>query len=192
MLMQPRISVSALSSSRALLPSATTSDDPLWERIARGESLGRPVADALRQRLLPPARPEYPFADLAAVPGVTGVASSMVRCEGRYRRLVDTLLGRTVVVDDLAVAQRFIRRGLAHAVATVDGVLLRPVGAVSGVFLIGYGAFRFLAEFTREPDSFLGLLGLGLSMGQWLSLPMIVAGILMLRWAQRQPTPGQA
>jgi phosphatidylglycerol---prolipoprotein diacylglyceryl transferase len=62
----------------------------------------------------------------------------------------------------------------------------RPVGAVSAVFLIGYGSFRFLAEFAREPDSFLGLLGLGLSMGQWLSLPMIVAGVLMLRWAHRQ------
>ncbi len=62
----------------------------------------------------------------------------------------------------------------------------RPLGAISGVFLIGYGSFRFLAEFAREPDAFLGLLGLGLSMGQWLSLPMIVVGILMLRWAQRQ------
>jgi len=58
----------------------------------------------------------------------------------------------------------------------------RPTGAVSGVFLIGYGSFRFLAEFAREPDSFLGLPGLGLSMGQWLSLPMIVTGVLMLRW----------
>ena len=67
----------------------------------------------------------------------------------------------------------------------------RPVGAVSGVFLIGYGSFRFLAEFAREPDAFLGLLGLGLSMGQWLSLPMIIAGILMLRWARHQPTPGR-
>jgi phosphatidylglycerol:prolipoprotein diacylglycerol transferase len=63
----------------------------------------------------------------------------------------------------------------------------RPRGAVSAVFLIGYGSFRFLAEFTREPDSFLGLLSLGFSMGQWLSLPMIVAGLIMLRWAQRQP-----
>jgi phosphatidylglycerol:prolipoprotein diacylglycerol transferase len=59
----------------------------------------------------------------------------------------------------------------------------RPTGAVSGLFLIGYGSFRFLAEFTREPDSFLGLLALNLSMGQWLSLPMIVAGVVMLRWA---------
>jgi phosphatidylglycerol:prolipoprotein diacylglycerol transferase len=59
----------------------------------------------------------------------------------------------------------------------------RPVGAVSGLFLIGYGSFRFLVEFTREPDSFLGLLALNLSMGQWLSLPMIVVGIWMMRRA---------
>jgi phosphatidylglycerol:prolipoprotein diacylglycerol transferase len=64
----------------------------------------------------------------------------------------------------------------------------RHVGAVSAVFLIGYGMLRFLAEFTREPDSFLGLLGLGLSMGQWLSLPMIVAGVWMYRWSQRSAT----
>lgn len=61
----------------------------------------------------------------------------------------------------------------------------RPVGAVSGLFLIGYGSFRFLVEFTREPDSFLGLLSLGLSMGQWLSLPMIVVGIWMFLHARR-------
>lgn len=61
----------------------------------------------------------------------------------------------------------------------------RPAGAVSGLFLIGYGSFRFLAEFAREPDNFLGLLSLGFSMGQWLSLPMILAGIAMLRWAYR-------
>lgn len=62
----------------------------------------------------------------------------------------------------------------------------RPTGAVSGVFLIGYGSLRFLVEFAREPDSFLGLLGLGLSMGQWLSLPMIIAGVIMLRWSMRR------
>jgi phosphatidylglycerol:prolipoprotein diacylglycerol transferase len=55
----------------------------------------------------------------------------------------------------------------------------RIIGAVSALFLIGYGCFRFLAEFTREPDDYLGLLQLGLSMGQWLSLPMIVMGIWM-------------
>jgi phosphatidylglycerol:prolipoprotein diacylglycerol transferase len=62
----------------------------------------------------------------------------------------------------------------------------RPVGAVSGAFLVGYGALRFLAEFTRQPDDFLGLLQLGLSMGQWLSLPMIAIGAAMMSWAYRR------
>jgi len=52
--------------------------------------------------------------------------------------------------------------------------------------LIGYGLFRFAVEFTREPDSFLGLLAFGLTMGQWLSLPMVVAGVLMLAWSYRR------
>jgi phosphatidylglycerol:prolipoprotein diacylglycerol transferase len=67
----------------------------------------------------------------------------------------------------------------------------RPMGAVSGVFLVAYGVFRFLVEFTREPDGFLGLLALGLSMGQWLSLPMIAGGVVMLVWAYRRK-PQQA
>ena len=62
----------------------------------------------------------------------------------------------------------------------------RPTGAVSAIFLIGYGALRFSAEFFREPDDFLGLLAFNLSMGQWLSLPMILAGIAMLAWATRK------
>ena len=74
---------------------------------------------------------------------------------------------------------------LLFAIVWLFALKPRAVGAVSAVFLIGYGVLRFLAEFTREPDSFLGLLGLGLSMGQWLSLPMIVVGIWMYRWAQR-------
>ncbi|MGK9872216.1 prolipoprotein diacylglyceryl transferase, partial [Salmonella enterica subsp. enterica] len=64
----------------------------------------------------------------------------------------------------------------------------RPMGAVSGAFLLGYGVFRFLAEFAREPDNFLGLRALNFSMGQWLSLPMIVGGAAMMWWAyRRQP-----
>ncbi|MBX3674242.1 MAG: prolipoprotein diacylglyceryl transferase [Burkholderiales bacterium] len=62
----------------------------------------------------------------------------------------------------------------------------RPAGAVSGAFLAGYGTFRFLAEFGRQPDDFLGLLAMGLSMGQWLSLPMVAAGAGLLAWAYRQ------
>ncbi len=57
----------------------------------------------------------------------------------------------------------------------------RRLGRVSGVFLIAYGALRFLAEFFREPDDFLGLLALGLSMGQWLCLPMMALGVLLYR-----------
>ena len=62
----------------------------------------------------------------------------------------------------------------------------RPVGAVSAMFLIGYGVLRFAAEFFREPDDFLGLLAFNLSMGQWLSLPMVLAGIVMLAWSGRK------
>jgi phosphatidylglycerol:prolipoprotein diacylglycerol transferase len=62
----------------------------------------------------------------------------------------------------------------------------RPRGAVAAMFLIGYGTFRFIVEFSREPDSFLGLLQLGLSMGQWLSAPMVVAGIAMMIWSYRK------
>lgn len=55
----------------------------------------------------------------------------------------------------------------------------RLTGQTSALFLIGYGIFRFIAEFAREPDNFLGLLTLNLSMGQWLSLPMILLGIIL-------------
>jgi len=59
----------------------------------------------------------------------------------------------------------------------------RPLGAVSAVFLIGYGALRFVAEYFREPDAFLGLLSAGLSMGQWLCVPMVILGVAMLIWS---------
>ncbi|TFL15159.1 prolipoprotein diacylglyceryl transferase [Pusillimonas caeni] len=64
----------------------------------------------------------------------------------------------------------------------------RPLGQVSAVFLMGYGALRFLVEYTREPDAFLGLLAGGLSMGQLLSLPMIAAGAVIFLWSARKST----
>ena len=62
----------------------------------------------------------------------------------------------------------------------------RARGAVSGVFLIGYGCFRFITEYFREPDA--GIFGQSytISMGQWLSLPMIGAGLLLLLLAGRR------
>jgi phosphatidylglycerol:prolipoprotein diacylglycerol transferase len=61
----------------------------------------------------------------------------------------------------------------------------RPRGQVSALFLIGYGVARFLGEFAREPDSFLGFLALGLTMGQWLCLPMIAGGVALFAWSRR-------
>jgi phosphatidylglycerol:prolipoprotein diacylglycerol transferase len=60
----------------------------------------------------------------------------------------------------------------------------RPRAQVSALFLAGYGVLRFATEFAREPDAFLGLLALGLTMGQWLSLPMIAAGIAVFAWSR--------
>ncbi|HEU4922894.1 MAG TPA: prolipoprotein diacylglyceryl transferase [Burkholderiales bacterium] len=61
----------------------------------------------------------------------------------------------------------------------------RPRGQVSAMFLLGYGALRFIAEFAREPDAFIGYLALGLTMGQWLCLAMILAGAALLAWSRR-------
>ncbi|WP_334133971.1 prolipoprotein diacylglyceryl transferase [Tepidimonas sp.] len=60
----------------------------------------------------------------------------------------------------------------------------RYTGEVSAAFLVGYGSLRFAAEYFREPDAHLGLLSLGLSMGQWLSLPLIVCGVVLWAWVR--------
>ena len=62
----------------------------------------------------------------------------------------------------------------------------RPAMAVSGLFLLGYGVFRFGVEFIREPDANIGYLAFNwLTMGQVLSVPMIIAGAVMLLMANR-------
>ena len=82
--------------------------------------------------------------------------------------------------------------------AALEGVVLfiilwlysarpRPTKAVSGLFLICYGSFRFLIEFVRQPDSQLGFIAFNwLTMGQLLSLPMILLGVLFIVLAYRQ------
>ncbi|MGN5076462.1 prolipoprotein diacylglyceryl transferase [Aeromonas veronii] len=62
-----------------------------------------------------------------------------------------------------------------------------PCGAISGMFLLFYGLFRFLVEFVRQPDSQLGLYFQEISMGQILSTPMIIAGALMIWAAYKRP-----
>ncbi len=61
---------------------------------------------------------------------------------------------------------------------------VRPTGAISGLFLMWYGCFRFLIEFFREPDAQMGFVAFGwMTKGQVLSLPMIVLGAVMVIWA---------
>ena len=67
----------------------------------------------------------------------------------------------------------------------------RPVGLVSGVFCFGYGAARFIVEYFREPDAFLGLQALDLSRGQWLSLPLIVLGLAVILMTIGKKAPSQ-
>jgi chromosome segregation protein len=61
--------------------------------------------------------------------GVIGVASELVRCDQRFRPLVQTLLGRTIVVENLGVARKVIRRGLGNVV-TREGILIQPIGSI--------------------------------------------------------------
>lgn len=63
----------------------------------------------------------------------------------------------------------------------------RPLGAVSGLFAIGYGVFRFCIEFFREPDAQIGYLAFGwVTEGQLLSLPLIAFGVGLMVWAYRR------
>ena len=68
----------------------------------------------------------------------------------------------------------------------------RPAGQTAALFLGGYGLFRFIAEFARQPDDYLGLLTLGLPMGQWLSVPMIVLGVIGFVWFGRKNSVAKA
>ncbi|MCL2021564.1 MAG: prolipoprotein diacylglyceryl transferase [Betaproteobacteria bacterium] len=85
--------------------------------------------------------------------------------------------------------------------AALEGLLLflilwrysskpRPPGAISALFLLGYGLFRAFAEFFREPDT--GVFGFSytVSMGQWLSIPMILGGLALYLWAARRAASG--
>lgn len=71
----------------------------------------------------------------------------------------------------------------------------RP-GAVGGVFLVGYGLSRIIVEFAREPDAHLGFLFAGATMGQLLSVPMVLLGLALIIWArpvrQEPATPAPA
>ena len=95
---------------------------------------------------------------------------------------------------------RFARHPSQLYQAFLEGVLMfgilwwfsskpRPRYAVSGMFALLYGAFRFLVEFVRVPDEGIGYLAFGwLTMGQVLSLPLIALGLFLFWLSRRSPT----
>ena len=81
--------------------------------------------------------------------------------------------------------QAFLEGVVLFALVWLASMRPRPRYAVSGLFALGYGAFRFLVEFVRQPDAHLGYLAFGwLTMGQVLSLPLIAFGLFLL-WKSR-------
>jgi phosphatidylglycerol:prolipoprotein diacylglycerol transferase len=142
-------------------------------------------------------RPFLQVADLVAPCVPTGLAA------GRIGNFINGELWGRVADPGLPWAMVFPQSGTPdprHPSQLyqfgLEGVLLfvllwlyarrpRPMGQVSGAFLVGYGTLRFIAEFFREPDSFLGLQALDLSRGQWLCVPMVLAGAALMLWATR-------
>ncbi len=87
-----------------------------------------------------------------------------------------------------AVLEGIVLFIIVNGLERFTGIRERP-GALSGVFLIGYGVARIVAELFREPDAFLGFLAFGLTMGQLLSLPFLLVGLVLLLRPQRRMTP---
>ena len=89
-------------------------------------------------------------------------------------------------VDKLArhpsqLYQAFLEGAVMFAVLWVFAKKSRPTGAVAGLFLLLYGAFRFAVEFVREPDKDLGFIAFGwLTVGQLLTAPMIIVGLVTM------------
>jgi phosphatidylglycerol:prolipoprotein diacylglycerol transferase len=166
-----------------------------------GGLLGVVAAMALFARMR--QRPFWQVTDVIAPCVPLGLAS------GRVGNFINGELWGRAADPSLPWAMVFPQSGLAiprHPSQIyqflLEGVLLfillwiyarkpRGTGQVSGAFLVGYGVFRFIAEYFREPDSFLGLLAFNMSMGQWLCLPMILFGAMLWAWGARQPVAGQ-
>ena len=101
---------------------------------------------------------------------------------------------------DTGALDRFARHPSQLYQAFLEGLVLftvlwvysrkpRPRYAVAGLFVLLYGVFRFLVEFVRVPDAQLEYLAFGwVTMGQVLSLPLIVLGLVWLWMSRRAPT----
>ncbi|ARU05151.1 prolipoprotein diacylglyceryl transferase [Comamonas serinivorans] len=140
----------------------------------------------------------FEVADLVAPCVPTGLAAGRVGnfINGElWGRLADPSLPWAMVFPQAGAAPRhpsqiyqFLLEGLLLFVLLwLYARKPRGLGQVSGAFLFGYGLLRFVAEYFREPDDFLGLLAMNLSMGQWLCVPMMAAGLLIWLWGRKQP-----
>ena len=145
-------------------------------------------------------KPFWQVADFVAPCVPTGLASGRVGnfINGElWGRLADPSLPWAMVFPGAGDAPRhpsqvyqFLMEGLLLFVLLWAYARTAPTqGRVAAAFLFGYGVFRFIAEFFREPDAHLGLLSLGMSMGQWLCLPMILGGAALWVFFGRAATP---
>ena len=101
-------------------------------------------------------------------------------------------------VDDLARHPSQLYQALLEGIVlfillNVYRRMSPPLGAISGLFLIGYGLARFIVEFVREPDQQLGYIAFGwLTQGQLLTIPMILLGVLFMWQAYHRRSEGKA
>jgi phosphatidylglycerol---prolipoprotein diacylglyceryl transferase len=108
------------------------------------------------------------------------------RDNAQVRTIVDNVLSLRHPSELYEAACEGILLFLLLFVAERRGARQHP-GLVSGVFLAGYAVARMSGELFRQPDAQLGFLFLGMTMGQLLSLPLLVGGIALILWARRQP-----
>lgn len=82
--------------------------------------------------------------------------------------------------------EAFLEGALLFTVLWIFSRKPRATGAIGALFCMGYGLVRFIVEYFREPDSYLGLGLFSLSRGQWLSLPVIALGLIVWIWVNRR------
>ncbi|MDX1352810.1 MAG: prolipoprotein diacylglyceryl transferase [Thiomicrorhabdus sp.] len=136
-------------------------------------------------------------APLVPIGLLTGRIGNFINGE-LWGKTTDSALGMWVY--DPVIQQTVQKYPTQLLEALLEGVVLfillawyankpRTPGSVAGMFLIGYGVFRFIVEFWRVPDVQLGYLLWGwLTMGQLLSLPMVIVGLLLILYkTERAP-----
>jgi len=84
-----------------------------------------------------------------------------------------------------AVLEGLVLLLVLHMVWRRKSLRTKP-GVISGSFIVGYGLARIVVEMFRQPDAYLGFLAGGATMGQWLSVPMVLGGAALIVYAQKR------